>query len=53
MKFELIVTADADLVGEISIAGNLQNDVMTVSIVAECSMSLSRDLRFMRTRQTG
>jgi hypothetical protein len=31
-KFELVVVSDADLVGEISIARNFQNDVMTISI---------------------
>lgn len=46
MKFELIVTADADLVGEISIARNLQNDVMTVSIVGRRGMLDELESRF-------
>ncbi len=32
-KFELVVTDDDDLIGEISIARNFQNDVATLSIV--------------------
>ena len=31
-KFELLVTDDDDLIGEVSIARNFQNDVMTISI---------------------
>ena len=33
IKYEIIVTTDDDLIGEISIARNFQNDVMTLSIV--------------------
>ena len=33
IKYEIIVTDNEDLIGEISIARNFQNDVMTVSIV--------------------
>ncbi len=32
VKFEVVVTGDEDLIGEISIARNFQNDVMTISI---------------------
>jgi hypothetical protein len=32
VKFEVVVTNDEDLIGEISIARNFQNDVMTISI---------------------
>jgi hypothetical protein len=32
IKFEIIVTADQDLIAEISIARNFQNDVMAISI---------------------
>lgn len=32
-KFEIIVTGDSDLIGEVSIARNFQNDVATLSIV--------------------
>lgn len=32
-KFEIIVTSDSDLIGEVSIARNFQNDVATLSIV--------------------
>ena len=32
VKFEVVVTSDDDLIGEISIARNFQNDVMTISI---------------------
>lgn len=32
VKYEIIVTTDDDLIGEISISRNYQNDVMTVSI---------------------
>ncbi len=32
VKFELIITSDSDLVGEISIARNFQNDVESISI---------------------
>jgi len=32
VKFELVVTTDDELIGEISIARNFQNDVMTISI---------------------
>lgn len=33
VKFEIVVTDNSDLVGEVSIARNFQNDVMTISIV--------------------
>lgn len=46
IKFELIVTADADLIGEISIARNFQNDVMTVSIVGRRGMFEELESRF-------
>ena len=46
VKFELIVTADADLIGEISIARNFQNDVMTVSIVGRRGMFEELESRF-------
>ena len=46
IKFELIVTADAELVGEISIARNFQNDVMTVSIVGRRGMFEELESRF-------
>jgi hypothetical protein len=46
IKFELIVTADADLIGEISIARNFQNDVMTVSIVGRRGMFEELEARF-------
>jgi hypothetical protein len=32
IKFEIIVTSDKDLIGEVSIARNFQNDVMSISI---------------------
>jgi hypothetical protein len=32
IKFEIIVTEDKDLIGEVSIARNFQNDVMSISI---------------------
>jgi hypothetical protein len=32
VKYELVVTQDRELIGEISIARNFQNDVMTISI---------------------
>jgi len=32
VKFEIVVTDDNDLIGEVSIARNFQNDVMTISI---------------------
>ncbi|MCY2950953.1 MAG: AIPR family protein [Planctomycetota bacterium] len=32
VKYELVVTDDVELIGEISIARNFQNDVMTISI---------------------
>lgn len=46
IKFELIVTADSELVGEISIARNFQNDVMTVSIVGRRGMFEELESRF-------
>ncbi|HEY0079303.1 MAG TPA: AIPR family protein [Pyrinomonadaceae bacterium] len=46
IKFELIVTDDDALVGEISIARNFQNDVMTVSIVGRRGMLEELDKHF-------
>jgi AIPR protein len=46
IKFELIVTADEELVGEISIARNFQNDVMTVSIVGRRGMFEELESKF-------
>lgn len=46
VKFELIVTNDNELIGEISIARNFQNDVMTVSIVGRRGMFEELEARF-------
>src|SRR5262249_16940575 len=46
IKFELIVIAATDLIGEISIARNFQNDVMTVSIVGRRGMFEELEARF-------
>jgi AIPR protein len=46
IKFELIVTSDENLIGEISIARNFQNDVMTVSIVGRRKMFEELEERF-------
>lgn len=47
-KFELIITADDDLVAEISIARNFQNDVQTISIVGRRGELKELDERFQR-----
>jgi AIPR protein len=52
IKFELIVTADSDLIGEISIARNFQNDVMTVSIVGRRGMFEELESRFKLYEKT-
>jgi hypothetical protein len=52
IKFELIVTADSELVGEISIARNFQNDVMTVSIVGRRGMFEELESRFQLYENT-
>ena len=46
VKFELIVTDDNELIGEISIARNFQNDVMTISIVGRRGLLEELEARF-------
>jgi len=52
VKFELIVTDDDELIGEISIARNFQNDVMTVSIVGRRGMFEELEARFQADDNT-
>ncbi|MDT4969082.1 MAG: hypothetical protein QOJ64_3819 [Acidobacteriota bacterium] len=52
VKFELIVTDDDELIGEISIARNFQNDVLTVSIVGRRGMLEELDQRFQAYGKT-
>jgi hypothetical protein len=58
VKFELIITTDTDLIGDISIARNFQNDVMTVSIVGrkgqldELEAALRKQLPDLKLRKS-
>jgi hypothetical protein len=52
IKFELIVTDDSELIGEISIARNFQNDVMTVSIVGRRGMFEELETNFQAYANT-
>jgi predicted ester cyclase len=49
IKFEIIVTADVDLVAETSIARNYQNDVMSISIAGRRNQFDELELSFRKT----
>lgn len=48
IKFEVIVTADEDLIAEISIARNFQNDVNLISIVGRRGQLIELEEEFQR-----
>jgi hypothetical protein len=51
IKFEIIVTNDKDLIGEVSIARNFQNDVMSISIAGRRGYFDELEKAFKKTHQ--
>lgn len=49
IKFEIVVTADKDLIAEVSIARNFQNDVMSISIAGRRGYFAELEKAFRKT----